>query len=74
MTTAAGVAGGMLAAGAIRDLMGGNANANAATNPPPPTTDAARAEQARLDAEDDAQQDALDTDSTWGGDGGDIEI
>ena len=34
MATAAGVAGGMLAAGAIGRLLGGNASAHAATNPP----------------------------------------
>ena len=78
MATAAGVAGGMLAAGAIRDLMSGNANASAAANSASTAAnnDAARAEQARLDAENDARQDALDNDASWdsGGSGGDIEI
>ena len=51
MATAAGVAGGMLAAGAIRDLMGGGAaNANTAANSPAANpssgTDTASAEQA----------------------------
>jgi hypothetical protein len=60
MATAAGVAGGMLAAGAIRDLMGGNANANtnASTNATPQATSA---EQAQQDREQDARQDASDT-------------
>ena len=85
MATAAGVAGGMLAAGAIRDLMGGHANAN--TN-----TTAASAEQAKQDREQDARQDASDTDQaqqdqdqdalqdasdddlSWGDSGGDLDI
>ena len=58
MTTAAGAAGGMLAAGAIRDLMGGRAHAN------PAHADDARRDreaQARQDEEDDArEQDAQD--------------
>jgi len=79
MATAAGVAGGMLAAGAIRDMLGGgSAHANtAASNPASGTTEPARAEQARLDAEDDARQDARDDDTSWdSGDsgGGDLDI
>ena len=58
MTTAAGVAGGTLAAGAIRDLLGGRAHAN------PAHADDARRDreaQARQDEEDDArEQDAQD--------------
>lgn len=75
MATAAGVAGGMLAAGAIRDLLGGsNANASTAASSTAASNDPASAEQARLDAEDDARQDALDNDTDWdsGGSGGDI--
>jgi hypothetical protein len=79
MATAAGVAGGVLAAGAIRDMLGGgSAHANtAASNPASGTTETARAEQARLDAEDDARQDALDDNASWdSGDsgGGDLDI
>ena len=78
MATAAGVAGGMLAAGAIRDMLGGgSAHANtAASNPASGTTETARAEQARLDAEDDARQDAVDDTSWDSGDsgGGDLDI
>lgn len=84
MATAAGVAGGMLAAGAIRDLMGGTANSNNAnTNAPAATnassgtdtasTETASAEQAQQDQEQDALQDASDDDSSWG-DGGDLDI
>ena len=83
MATAAGVAGGMLAAGAIRDLMGGNANANTTANTPAANpssgTDTAStqtsAEQAQQDREQDARQDASDDDSSWGDDsGGDLDI
>jgi uncharacterized protein len=79
MATAAGVAGGMLAAGAIRDMLGGgSAHANTpASNPASGTTETATAEQARLDAEDDARQDALDDNASWdSGDsgGGDLDI
>lgn len=80
MATAAGVAGGVLAAGAIRDLMGGHANANTAANAPAATnassgTDATTsAEQARQDWEQDVQQDAADDDSSWGDGGGDFDV
>ena len=63
MTTAAGVAGGMLAAGAIRDMLGGSAHANTANTA---GTDQARRDHealARQDAEDDAQSDARDEDA-----------
>lgn len=80
MATAAGVAGGMLAAGAIRDLMGGTANSNSA-NPNAPVatnassgTDTANTEQARQDWEQDVRQDAADDDSSWGDSGGDLDI
>jgi hypothetical protein len=81
MATAAGVAGGMLVAGAIRDLMGGNAQANPAGNTAATGatgTGAAGAEPRPEQAQhvDQAQQDAGYTDAAWdGGDfGGDIEI
>ena len=60
MTTAAGVAGGTLAAGAIRDLLGGRAHAN------PAHADDARRDreaQARQDQEDDARADAREQDA-----------
>lgn len=59
MTTAAGVAGGMLAAGALRDMLGGSARAN------PANTEQARDHEAlaRQDAEDDTQSDARDQDA-----------
>jgi uncharacterized protein len=78
MATAAGVAGGMLAAGAIRDLMGGTANANTTANAPAANpssgTDTASAEQAQQDREQDARQDASDDGSSWGDSGGDLDI
>jgi uncharacterized protein len=86
MATAAGVAGGMLAAGAIRDLMGGTANANtpAATNASTEQArqdreqdarqDASDTEQAQQDQNQDALQDASDDDSSWGDSGGDMDI
>ena len=52
MTTAAGVAGGMLAAGALRDMLGGSAHAN--------PINMAAADQARRDHEALAQQDTHD--------------
>ena len=61
MTTAAGVAGGMLAAGAIRDMLGGNAHAT------PANADQARRDHETLtqqDAADDAQSDARENDAT----------
>ena len=63
MTTAAGVAGGMLVAGAIRDMLGGSAHANTANTA---GTDQARRDHealARQDAEDDAHSDARDQDA-----------
>ena len=60
MTTAAVVAGGTLAAGAIRDLLGGRAHAN------PAHADDARRDreaQARQDQEDDARADAREQDA-----------
>lgn len=79
MATAAGVAGGLLAAGAIRDLMGGHANANTTAasaeqakqdREQDARQDASDTEQARQDQEQDALQDASDDDSSWGDDGG----
>ncbi len=61
MTTAAGVAGGMLAAGAIRDMLGANAHAN------PVNTEQARGNHETLgqqDAAEDVQSDARDKDVT----------
>src|SRR5262245_8488075 len=59
MTTAAGAAGGTLAAGAIRDLLGGRAHAN------PAHADARRDReaQARQDQEDDVRADAREQDA-----------
>ena len=60
MTTAAGVAGGMLAAGALRDMLGGSAHANPVTMA---GTDQARRDHealAQQDTQDDAQSDAED--------------
>ena len=60
MTTAAGAAGGTLAAGAIRDLLGLRAHAN------PAHADDARRDreaQARQDQEDDARADAREQDA-----------
>jgi hypothetical protein len=87
MATAAGVAGGMLAAGAIRDLMGGNTNASPNTTPQATSAeqaqqdreqdarqDASDTEQAQRDQEQDALQDAADDDSSWGDSGGDLDI
>lgn len=89
MATAAGVAGGMLAAGAIRDLMGGHANANTANTPAATNAsteqarqdreqdarqDASDTEQVQQDQEQDALQDASDDDSSWGDSGGDLDI
>ncbi len=60
MTTAAGVAGGMLAAGALRDMLGGSAHANPVNMV---GTDQARRDHealAQQDTQDDAQSDAED--------------
>jgi uncharacterized protein len=82
MTTAVGMAGGMLAAGAIRDMLGGG---HAYANPAAGIGEASRSEQSRQDAEQDAQQDAeddarqdadddaqQDADDDTGGDSGDF--
>jgi uncharacterized protein len=78
MSTAAGVAGGMLAAGAIRDLLGGGA-AHAGSMRAAETDQARRDHEtlARQDAEDDAQADQDDYDDAqadaeddWSGQGG----
>jgi len=83
MATAAGVAGGMLVAGAIRDLMGSSAHATpAATTPaatsPTPDAAAAASETARPEpaqAQEQQPQDVADDDGGWfGGDAGDFEI
>jgi hypothetical protein len=88
MATAAGVAGGMLAASAIRDLLGGS-SAQAADKPagqapdqPASAGETAGAEPARSDAQEQAPQqqdqtpqDVADEDSGWfSDDGGDWEI
>jgi uncharacterized protein len=88
MATAAGVAGGMLAAGAIRDLMGGG-TAHASPNATPQATsaeqaqqdreqdarqDASDTEQAQRDQEQDALQDASNDDSSWSDGGGDFDV
>ena len=60
MTTAAGVAGGMLAAGALRDMLGGSAHASPVNMA---GTDQARRDHealAQQDTQDDAQSDAED--------------
>jgi hypothetical protein len=83
MATAVGVAGGMLAAGAIRDMLGGgSAQANPASNAAPTPASTAEpapapAEQTQADAQ--AQPDASHSDAGWddgglGDFGGDIEI
>ena len=73
LATAAGVAGGMLAAGAIGNLLGtnspaqaANAQPNPAASPTPANTDAA-VQQARQDWEDDVRADAEDADWSDGG-------
>ncbi len=75
MATAAGVAGGVLAANAIGSLLGGHSQAHAATSrPTPPANTDAAVQQARQDWEDDARADAADDGSFDGGGdtGGDI--
>ena len=85
MTTAAGVAGGMLAAGAIRDMLGGGAHANAAHAAEgrqdqealrrKDAEDDARADARDQDAQDDAEADAKDDESSGTGDtGDDVEV
>jgi hypothetical protein len=88
MATAAGVAGGMLAAGAIRDLLGGSANAGTSANSNAGTsadtgsagsteaasTGKAGQEQTSNDGYQDASHDSSwDDDDSWN-DGGDLEI
>jgi hypothetical protein len=82
MTTAAGVAGGMLLAGAIGNMLGGSSTAQAAT----PSGDAGAASNAASDKEsaeaqqqpeaqahEASHQEAADSDGGWfGGDGGDF--
>jgi hypothetical protein len=78
MATAAGVAGGMLVAGAIRDMMGGSsaqaAPAAGSTTPEKP----AEANTANTEQPREEPQQAVDEDSSWfGGDdggGGDFDI
>ncbi|MEZ5818176.1 MAG: DUF2076 domain-containing protein [Hyphomicrobiaceae bacterium] len=80
LTTAAGVAGGMLAANAISNMLGGGSQATAAHHPSSTATnsDADAERQAQLDAQQDAEQDAElaneqyasyddSSDSDWGG-------
>jgi hypothetical protein len=74
MMTAAGVAGGMLAAGAISNMLGGNqahANNTPAAGAQTPNNDAA-VQQARQDWEQDMRQDAQDDDTDYGGGDGDL--
>jgi hypothetical protein len=62
MSTVAGVAGGVLAAGAIRDLLGGGAHANPAHAGGADQTSRDREALARQDADDDAQADRDEAD------------
>jgi len=64
MSTVAGVAGGMLAAGALRDLLGGSAHANPAHAAGTDQARRDREELARRDAEEDAQADRDEQDDT----------
>jgi hypothetical protein len=64
MSTAAGVAGGVLAAGAIRDLLGGGAHANPAHAGGVDQASRDHEELARRDAEDDVQADRDEEDDT----------
>ena len=80
LTTAAGVAGGMLAANAISGMLKGDSSAHAAGNPPSPAAeqaspyavDSAADSQREADWAQDAQQDAeieqasLDDNADWG--------
>jgi hypothetical protein len=83
MTTAAGVAGGMLVAGAISNMLGGHsaqAGTQAGSGASQPSSDAAskdtaQSQEAANTAKDDAYQDgyqdaADDAGGDWGGDGG----
>jgi hypothetical protein len=79
LTTAAGVAGGMLAANAISGMLGGGSGANAAHHPSGSENSSMNADQqAQLDAQQDAAQDEElaneqyasyddNSDSDWGG-------
>jgi hypothetical protein len=64
MSTVAGVAGGVLAAGAIRELLGGGAHANPAHASGVDQASRDREELARRDAADDAQADRDEEDDT----------
>jgi hypothetical protein len=78
MATAAGVAGGVLAAGAIRNMLGGSSAQAApaagsdkpAESNKPAESDTANAEQPREEPQQDTQQ-VADEDSSWFGDDGD---
>ena len=84
MATAAGVAGGMLVAGAIGNMLGGGHGASASTGAQPTGSasdqpkDAAQAQDTAASsntAQEPAYQETSDTDDGWfGGDGGDFEI
>jgi hypothetical protein len=81
MATAAGVAGGVLAAGAIRNMLGGS-SAQAAPAPAaggdkpaesnkPAESDTASTEQPREEPQQEEPQQVVDEDSSWFGDDGD---
>jgi uncharacterized protein len=85
MTTAAGVAGGVLAANAISNMLGSHgahastpgANSQPAADAAGASKDSAQSSQAQGDAYQDGYQDAMDEggDGGWGGDdGGDFDI
>jgi hypothetical protein len=65
MSTAAGVAGGVLAAGALRDLLGGSAHASQPSRDHETLArkDAQEDAQADQDEQEDAQADAADDES-----------
>lgn len=84
MTTAAGVAGGMLAAGAISNMLGsgstgsagaGGAGTASTAQQTPPATEAQQAKAEQPQNDDASVQDASygEEDSEWG-DGGDLEV
>jgi uncharacterized protein len=86
MSTAAGVAGGVLAANAISNMLGGHSavagtaaspsSQGAASSDAKDTAQSQDAATARDDAYQDGYQDAADDggDDDWGGDGGDLDI
>jgi uncharacterized protein len=77
MATAAGVAGGMLVAGAIRDMMGGSsAQAAPAAADKPAESKPAESNTANSEPAQEEPQQAVDEDSSWFGDdgGGDFDI